>query len=264
MLNNLKTIFLVCFSLASLFTSVLGQDLGPKINAELTPTEWFYKGNEAYENGDYSLAAQYYLAIDSSSEYSAEMYQNLGNVNYKTNNIPGAIYYFEKALKHKPGNDDLIYNLELANKRTIDKNNNKSTYGLMSWLSSTIGKSPDYWAQITLALICIGALAIALTLLFQRIKFKILWRSVGLTCLGLGLVFLTFAFIQSSEMNTHDFGINFSPSTEVKNEPSESASTGFVLHEGSKLEILGASKKWYKIQFNDQVGWVSKYVIKLI
>jgi tetratricopeptide (TPR) repeat protein len=254
----------MCFILVSTFSAGMAQDLGAKINTDLSPQEQFEKGNESYENGDFYLAEQYYLAIDSSSYFSAEVYQNLGNVYYKTNNIPGAIYYFEKALKYKPGNDDILFNIQMANKRIVDKNDNKSTYGLMSWISSSIGKSPDYWSRFTLIFISIGAALIAITILFKSVKFKVLIRSVGASVLVLGFVFLSFAVIQSNQMNTHRFGINFSPSVEIKNEPSQSASTAFVLHEGSKLEVLESSKKWYKVRFNDQVGWVSKEVIKLI
>ena len=47
-------------------------------------------------------------------------------------------------------------------------------------------------------------------------------------------------------------------------EPSESSSTTYQLHEGSKAKITGENEDWYEISFNDRKGWVKKVYLKKI
>ena len=65
-------------------------------------------------------------------------------------------------------------------------------------------------------------------------------------------------------INESKYGIIFSPSTKVLVEPSESAATTYLLHEGSKTKITGQNKSWYEISFNDKKGWIQKKYLKRI
>jgi uncharacterized protein YgiM (DUF1202 family) len=47
-------------------------------------------------------------------------------------------------------------------------------------------------------------------------------------------------------------------------EPSESSSTTYQLHEGSKAKITSENENWYEISFNERKGWVKKIYVKKI
>ena len=53
-------------------------------------------------------------------QHSGALYFNLGNSYYKTNNIAESIYYFEKAKKLLPNDEDIQINSSFAQNMTID------------------------------------------------------------------------------------------------------------------------------------------------
>ena len=85
-----------------------------------TPEALFSKGNNFYQNGNYSKAIEAYLAIEKQGLQSDVLYYNLGNSYYKLNKVAPTIYYYEKALKINPANEDAISNLAFAKRMTID------------------------------------------------------------------------------------------------------------------------------------------------
>ena len=92
---------------------------------------------------------------------------------------------------------------------------------------------------------------------------KIYFYSCTLTLL---LLFVTIGLsaISKSKVSESKYGIIFSPTTKVMVEPSESSSTTYQLHEGSKAKITGENEDWYEISFNDRKGWVQKVYLKKI
>src|SRR5947209_3472912 len=86
-----------------------------------TNKELFYKANDFYQKRDYENAAKNYESITKQGYESAEVYYNLGNCYYKTNNIPLAILNYERAIKLAPGDEDIDMNLKIANLKIIDK-----------------------------------------------------------------------------------------------------------------------------------------------
>ncbi|MDA7716735.1 tetratricopeptide repeat protein, partial [Flavobacteriaceae bacterium] len=71
----------------------------------------FKSGIELYNKGDYNEAINLFVKIINNGEHSDELYFNLGNSYYKLNDIPNSIYYFEKALKLNPNDNDILNNL---------------------------------------------------------------------------------------------------------------------------------------------------------
>ena len=82
----------------------------------------FSEANTLYNNGKYAEAIDKYESILDSDQHSAELYFNLGNANYKLNNIAPSIYYYEKALLLEPNDKDIQNNLAFAQNMTIDAN----------------------------------------------------------------------------------------------------------------------------------------------
>ncbi|MEZ5083610.1 MAG: tetratricopeptide repeat protein [Bacteroidales bacterium] len=85
------------------------------------PDSLFFKANRAYANAYYSEAVDNYLMVVDAGYESAGLYFNLGNAYFKLNDFPSAILYYEKAKKLDPNNEDIKFNLGVANSKIVDK-----------------------------------------------------------------------------------------------------------------------------------------------
>jgi len=74
------------------------------------------------------------------------------------------------------------------------------------------------------------------------------------------------AMQQRNFKQTHTSGIITTPAVTVKSTPAENGNDLFVLHEGSKVEILDSSlKEWCEVSIADgKVGWIPKKAFDLI
>ena len=70
----------------------------------------FVSANELYRNGAFEEAIEKYKQIESQDAVSSELYLNLGNAYYKLNKVGPTIFYYEKALKLNPLNEDVKNN----------------------------------------------------------------------------------------------------------------------------------------------------------
>ncbi|MCL4856251.1 MAG: tetratricopeptide repeat protein, partial [Flavobacteriales bacterium] len=66
------------------------------------PNIKFTEANKLYAEAKYREAIEVYNELIKSDHLSAEIYYNLGNANYKLDEIAAAILNYEKALKLKP------------------------------------------------------------------------------------------------------------------------------------------------------------------
>lgn len=227
--------------------------------------ELFQQGNEAYLNENYDSAFALYSKIESADYCSAELFQNMGTAAYKTGNIPNAVYYFEKGLKLNPGNIDLEHNLKLANQKVVDKIKSKTKGGFTSWLSHLIGNTADYWASWAVILSIIGGVFMVLYLVLKQNLIKRIGLYLGVSAWLVSLLFVVFSYVQGQYLDSKEYAIVFSPSVDIKNEPSEVSSTAFVLHEGTKVKILDTTEEWCKVAFSeDKVGWIKLTEIEVI
>ena len=81
----------------------------------------FEQANVYYQNKDYIKAIELYDSSLAQGVESAALYYNLGNAHFKINNIPAAILNFERAKKLIPNDEDILFNLKIANLRIVDK-----------------------------------------------------------------------------------------------------------------------------------------------
>ena len=114
-------------------------------------THHFQQANQYYLNEDYQHALESYQQILQSGYESAELYYNMGNVFYKLKNIPSAILYYEKALVLKPNDEDIRFNLSLANQLTTDKIEALPQFFISRWyhsLTSLLNEKGWSWISI--------------------------------------------------------------------------------------------------------------------
>ena len=81
------------------------------------PDSLFVKGNNYYNNKDFSNAIKSYEDIIDQGLYHADLYFNLGNSYYNLEDYGNARWSYEMAFNLSPRNSDIIYNLGLTKKK---------------------------------------------------------------------------------------------------------------------------------------------------
>jgi tetratricopeptide (TPR) repeat protein len=100
--------------------------------------------------GEYQQAITDYEALLKQGG-SAELYYNLGNAYYRTENITKAVLNYERALLLSPGDRDIRFNLQIARSKTIDKIVPESEMFFITWYRALVNlMSVDAWARVAL------------------------------------------------------------------------------------------------------------------
>ncbi|TNE34661.1 tetratricopeptide repeat protein [bacterium] len=219
----------------------------------------FKSGNNAYEHKKYADAINIYEQIIDSGYTSAELYYNLGNAYYKTNNIAYAILNYERADKLSD-DADIDHNLAVARLKTIDKIEPVKQIFIMDWLDSIRDwQNSNSWSSWAIIFVWAVFLFLSLLIYSKNTTFK---KASFLGVVTFLILFaLTFYFSYSSNQNEYvkKFAILTSPSSYVKSSPDTQSQDLFILHEGAKMQVLDRVGDWNKIKLaNGEVGWIDK------
>jgi tetratricopeptide (TPR) repeat protein len=220
--------------------------------------ELFEKGKQLYKAEKYQEALNNWMKIEAAGEHSAALYYNIANANYRLNSIGPSIYYYEKALELAPGDREILNNLAFAQNATIDAIEPlpKTIFAqwdatLSSWLTF------DGWAWVTVS--CAFLFAVLFLLYFfsnhtlrKRLLFVGSIASFVVLLIGLTMSFRTY----NRQLNDQP-AIIFAESTDIKTDPSKKSETVFILHEGTKVQIIAKDEDWYRIVIADgKDGWI--------
>ena len=94
-------------------------------------------GDNEYSRGNYQQAIRDYEELLKQTK-SADLYYNLGNAYYRTDNITQAVLAYERALLLSPGDDDIRFNLQMARSKTIDKITPRSEMFFVTWYRALV------------------------------------------------------------------------------------------------------------------------------
>ncbi len=229
-------------------------------------TDLFSKANKFYMDQNYEKAAETYEKLVAANKVSAEVYYNLGNTYYKTGNIASAILNLERARKLKPSDPDILYNLRIANLNTIDKIEPVPQVFYERWWDDFVNEgSVSSRAFMMIGLLWL-ALALATVYLFAHkiiIRKIMFFATISITLVALFTWVLIYQ--QHKHLNDHQAAIIFTESVYVKSSPDDKSSNLFMLHSGTRIEVLDALKGWKKIRIaNGNEGWVVDNTIEII
>ncbi len=219
-----------------------------------------------YSKGNYQQAIYDYEELLKSGA-SAELYYNLGNAYYRTDNITRAIINYERALLLSPSDDDIRFNLQMARSKTIDKITPKSEMFFVTWMRSVVNlMNVDGWARLSIFSLILSLILVLAYLFAGNIAIRRVGFYGGILFLFLFVLSNVFAFQQKKILGNRNTAIVVAPSATIKKTPSSGASDITVIHEGTKVEIQdNTMKDWKGIRLTDgRDGWIQTKTIEKI
>ena len=222
--------------------------------------------DKMYQKGNYQQAVRGYEKLLKQGE-SAALYYNLGNSYYRLDNIPHAVLSYERAQLLAPSDEDIRFNLQLAQSKTIDNLTPESEMFFVTWYKALVNfLSVDCWAFLSLACLFLSLAALVVYLFVESDSFRKAAKAAVPVFFFLFLLDIFFAVQQVYLLDSDDHGIIMSSSAVVRKTPDQQSAEAFILHEGSKVRIIDHSmSQWTEIQLSDgRQGWVRTRHIEAI
>lgn len=237
---------------------ILSLAFSVKVYAQQDAERWFEQANAAYNAGSYDTALMLYDQVVATELESVPLYFNMGNAYYKMREYPMAIYYYEKALKIDPSNEDVRTNLAIANLAIVDKIEEvPQSFIVKGWNGLKNAFSGQQWTVLSLVAFALLLVSAFLFLRARRMGMRKLGFFMGLVMLLVFALSVIFAAQLKQASMTEDQAIIMAPTVTVKSTPNEVSVDLFVLHEGTKVEILDHADGWNKIKIgNGSIGWL--------
>jgi tetratricopeptide (TPR) repeat protein len=218
----------------------------------------FEQANQLYLQAKYPDAVAQYEKIVQSGFESGELYFNLGNAYYKSGNIQKAILNYERARQLLPRDEDVQFNLQLANLQVVDKIDAVPRLFVYRWVDSMLALfslSTMGWIVYSFFILTLAAFAFFLYArtytqkklsMFAGLVFS---TALILTMIGYG--------VQSYKESNTEFAIVMSDVANIKAAPDSKGNDLFVLHKGLRVQVLDSVNHWRKIRLADgKVGWI--------
>jgi tetratricopeptide (TPR) repeat protein len=226
----------------------------------------FSKGNALYAKGQYKEALASYQQLIDQGYQSAAVYFNMGNASYKNDDIASAVLYYEKAHKLAPGDDDINYNLKYVNLKTTDKIEEVPEFFVTRWWRGFIlSFSTQALAIWSIIFVLLGSAILALYFFAGSVSAKRASFYGYILFFFMGALTIFVADRQLSYFQDHREAVVFSASVNVKSGPVEQSNTLFVIHDGTKVNVLDNTGGWTKISLaNGNEGWIKQGDVKEI
>jgi len=224
------------------------------------------QAEKAYDSKKYKEAISNYEQLIKDGYTSYQLYYNLGNACYRNNEIGKAIYYYELARKIEPNDEDIRINLGIASAKTMDKIDSKENFFISAVKTNILSSfTTDAWAWLSIISLFLAALLFFIfvnstMLLVKRISFLF---SCVLLIGFIATYFLGYSALKAKVENK--FAIILSREIKIMNEPTQSATSKFSLHEGTKIRVVENNGDWLLIKLdNGNEGWVKASDVGII
>jgi tetratricopeptide (TPR) repeat protein len=226
----------------------------------------FENANQLYRDGKYQGAIDMYGQIYNNGFESPSLHYNMGNAFFKLNNISRSILSFERARRLSPSDEDILYNLRLANLKVIDKIEPVPELFFIGWWNSFVNlMSSSQWAVLIICLLWVTAIATAGLLLLKRAVVQRILLLLSMIAIFFTIISFVGMFQRLSDEKSDTQAIITLQTVSVKSAPDDKSTDLFVLHEGVKVELLDYVAKWNKIKLLDgKVGWLEEDAVEVI
>lgn len=222
--------------------------------------------NDLYSSGNYSDAAKYYEKALKNEGVAPELYYNLGNAYYKSNETGKSILNYERALRLNPRYDEARMNLDLAQQKVIDNIVQVPTFFVGRWIENLLKVlNSNQWIIFSFSLFLVCLILVFLFVFASSLFVRKFSFYAGLTLLIISLTTLVFSSIRKDQLVNHREAVVMSGVVTVKSSPDQSGTDLFQLHEGTKVVIKSSLGKWTEIKLgNGNIGWLEQENIEKI
>lgn len=230
------------------------------------PNQQFEAGNKEYRFGNYEKAIVAYEKLVKDGYRSSTLFYNLGNAYYKENNYAKSILNYERALKLNPQDEDILFNLRLANMNTVDKIEPIPRLFYEQWWDNFISTfSSDSWSKYGIAGCWLTLLFVGLYLFSNTVFLKKTGFFSTVICGFIAGMLLFAGRLQHQSAYDQKAGIIIETSAYIKSSPEEKSTNLFMLHAGTKIEVVDELQGWKKIKIaNGNIGWISNNDMEMI
>ena len=226
----------------------------------------FQQGVQAYQSGDYAKAIESFQGVLQLGQESAALYFNLGNAYYKTDDIARAIVNYERAKRLDAHDEDIDFNLQIAQLRVVDKiPTPEMDYFFKLWQNIKNGISMNLLTILALAVYILLIVLWIMKLFAKRPALQNGVRyAVTPTLIVLLLISLLFGLRLHEDLTTR-YGVILAHKVAVTSSPAADATEVFALHEGVKVRIVATSGDFFRIRLSDgKDGWVQAETLQII
>jgi len=217
------------------------------------------QANKAYSAQNFAKAQELYEQILGAGKESAQLYFNLGNACFKQGENIKAILNYERAKRLAPQNEDIDFNLKVANQFVVDNIEQLPQPFFARWWGNLANNaSADGWALRSVFLFILFLVLLG-TYFFSRL-LRI--RKLAFYSAIIAGIFVILSF----SLATHQYNLKkdrtsaliLCPRVNVKSAPSATGTDLFLIHEGLKVKITDSLDKWREIRLADgNKGWVA-------
>ena len=245
-------------------------DIGENVNGgkRISGSWTFSQANGMYERGQYDSAALAYqhLLGQNSALASPQLYYNLGNAYFRMRNYARAILNYERALKYSPSYEDARFNLELARTFTVDRVTPPQDLPVLRWFRGFYHiLSPIGWGVLALVSVAVLLASVLAMRFLRNRRVWILSLIVGLFGLVVTLLSFTLGRVAARQMNSFNAAVVMPSVVSVKGEPSSGGKDLFLLHAGTKVQVLDQLGEWLEVAVPDgHRGWLQRNEVEKI
>ncbi len=214
----------------------------------------FVKGNNYYNDKDFSNSVKYYENILNQDIYHQDLYFNLGNAYFNLENYGNARWAYEMALDLSPRDKDIIYNLNIAKSKI--PNLIEPPESLIIDSVNMILDNFTYRNFVFLTSILI--LLSSILFIVYKIRPSQINKRIYYLLLFLSFVSLVLSVDRFIWMKNNKFGIIVSENTAAYSAPYVNENIKiFTLFSGNKVQVSQNTKEWIEISVIDgRKGWI--------
>jgi tetratricopeptide (TPR) repeat protein len=216
------------------------------------------KATQEYVNGNHDESLRIWYDILEKGNTDPDLYFNIGNSEAMKGNVSNAILYYERALRYKPGNEEILKAIGHVRAQVKNAAIPVDPFFLTNYIRIFLAfLRPGHWAFFAMLFLLIAVFFWLVSIrAFQIFRIK---KSLNYRVLfGVGMIFILIAVASYHQIHRSNEGIIFSE-CDFREAPSAESPLTRSIHPGEKITIIDELSGWYKVNLvNLDEGWIRK------
>jgi tetratricopeptide (TPR) repeat protein len=220
----------------------------------------------SYEAGEFEDALQKFLNLEFQGIIHPDLFYNIGNCNFRLNNIGKSVLYYKKALKADPKHPEAVRNLKYALSFTKDKQA-KETNDAVSTLWNKFRK--NLYLNTTALIMLIIGLFIVVLINAAILKFRGREKTALNFAVSVGIILFLFfgliGYLNLREYKNTTEAVLTQKTAIAFSGPGSEFTRQFTIHEGMIFDIEKSENEWSLIKLSNGLGgWIKTELFEKI